>query len=171
MRRYRLWVARALAIAVCGALLIRLYGPEPEPSSGPVSGLVRLHGQALSSGAVVFVPVDGRDPETHAARASIAPDGSFAIVSKWRRPATRAVQYKICVLPDRRRARLDAAERDQGERRSSQVVPVSFSPDSSRLDGDVVGFGVPARYRTFETTNLEVRLGDESARIDIDLAE
>ena len=167
MKNERLWVARALVLIVAGALLMVTGLPGSESTCGPVWGSVRVNGRPLTAGAVVFMPIAERDHPW--ASAPIAQDGSFAIDPQWQRPDTGPVPYKIFFVPDRRRKVRDLVE--HAVRRSSQVVPVSFSLGSpASSDGDD-RFGVPRRFRDPDTTNLEVKLDKEAARIDLDLRD
>jgi hypothetical protein len=167
MKTSRLWVARALVLAVCAALLMLSGIPGSGSSSGPVWGSVRVNGRPLTTGAVLFMPIDERDCPW--ASAPVARDGSFSVDHQWSRPDTRSARYKICIIPHQRRNATGLTER--GGRRFPHVVPVSFSPGSlGSPDGDE-DFGVPRRFRTPQTTNLEVNLNQEPARIDIDLRD
>jgi hypothetical protein len=168
MKTYRLWFARALVLlAICGALLMLGGIPGTGSLSGPVWGSVRVNGRPLMKGAVLFVPIAERDCPW--ASAPIARDGSFSVDREWPRPGTTAARYKICIIPDRRRNVTGLKE--HGERRLPHVVPASFSPGSpGSPDGDE-DLGVPQRFRTPQTTNLEVNLSQEPARIDIDLRD
>jgi hypothetical protein len=166
MKTDRLLVARALVVAACGALLLIVYRSGFEPSSGPVWGRVRLNGHPVTKGAVVFIPVSDR--AVQAASARIDRDGSYAVPTVWRRPSGTPERYRICIIPDRRQNRADSAERDQ---RLPRVVPVSFSsaPQGDRDGHD--GFPIPPRFRNFQSSNLEVNLDQDTARIDIDLKD
>jgi hypothetical protein len=137
-----------------------------EPSSGAVWGRVRLNGQAVTTGAVVFIPVSDR--AVQAASARIDRDGSYAVPTAWHRPSGTPARYRICVIPDRRQNRTESAERDP---RLPRVVPVSFSsaPRGDRNGHD--NFPIPPRFRSFQSSNLEVNLDQEPARIDIDLRD
>ena len=130
----------------------------------PILVDVRVNGRPLTTGAVVFMPLAERDYTW--ASAPIARDGSFAIDPQWQRPDTGPVPYKIFLVPDPRRNPTRPPERG-GQR----VVPVSLSlgaPAFSEEDGE---FGVPQRFRAPSSTNLEVDLGPEPARIDLDLRD
>src|SRR5437773_6356307 len=109
MKTARLWVARALVLTVCGALLMIMHGSGSGTSSGPVWGSVRLNGRPLTRGAVVFVPVVGEN-DCQAASARIDRDGSYTVRAQWLRPNNRTAHYKICVIPDRRRNATRLAE-------------------------------------------------------------
>jgi hypothetical protein len=164
MKTHRLWVARALVLlALCGVFLIIRGLRGEESPSGPVWGSVRVHGRALTGGAVVFIPTDDT---SEPASAPIEPDGSYVVNSVWHRPDNSTTQYKICILPPRRGlARWDG-------RRSAQVVPVSFSPGSAGSpDREEEEFAVPQRLGSYLTTDLEVKLDREPTRIDIDLKD
>jgi hypothetical protein len=165
MKTARLWVARALVLAVCGALLLIWNPPHFGSSSGPVWGRVRLNGRPLTTGAVVFVPVG--DSDCQAASGRIDRDGSYTVKTQWSRPDNRPAHYKICIIPVRHRGTTRGTER--GERLSPHVVPVSFSPETQSAQNE--DFAVPRRFRSLHTTDLEVDLGQESARIDIDLKD
>ena len=167
MKTHRLWVARALVIAVCGALLMFMGIPGFGSSSGPVWGSVRVNGRPLATGIVVFIPASGS--ESQPASAEINRDGSFSVKTPWLRPGTTQAPYKICILPDRRRKATGPA--GWGQWRSPHVVPVSFSPGSPASRARDEDFGVPQRFRTVQTTDLEVNLDREPARIDIDLRD
>jgi hypothetical protein len=167
MKNERLWVARALVLAVCGVVLTITGTPGSESTAGPVWGSVRVNGRPLTTGAVVFMPIAERDFPW--ASAKIDRDGSFSIDPKWERPQTGAVAYKIFLVPDRRRKLKELVENTV--RREPRVVPVSFSLGSpASSDGDDQ-FGVPQRFRAPDTTNLEVNLNREPARIDLDLSD
>jgi hypothetical protein len=167
MKNDRLWVARALLLVVCGAVLMVTGIPGSGSASGPIWGSVRVNGHPLTTGAVVFMPIADRDFPW--ASAIIDRDGSFSVDPKWQRPATGAAPYKIFFVPDRRRKVRELVE--HAGRRTPKVVPVSFSLGSpASSDGDDQ-FGVPPRFRAPDTTNLEVKLDREAARIDLDLRD
>jgi hypothetical protein len=167
MKNERLWVARALVLVVCGAVLMVMGIPGSESEAGPIWGSVRVNGRPLTTGAVVFMPIAERDFPWASAR--LDHDGSFSVDPKWERPQTGAVPYKIFLVPDRRSKVSERVEHAGG--RTPKVVPVSFSLGSpASSDGDD-RFGVPRRFRDPDTTNLEVKLDKEAARIDLDLRD
>ncbi len=150
-------------LALYGAFsIIRGLRGEESPS-GPVWGSVRVHGRALTGGAVVFVPTDDK---SEPASAPIERDGSYSVDSVWHRPDNSTTQYKICILPPRR------GPARWGERQSAHVVPVSFSPGSAGArDRGQEDCAVPRRFQMYLTTDLEVNLDRQPARIDIDLKD
>jgi hypothetical protein len=166
MKTDRLCVARALVFVVCGALLMIVYRFGFESSSGPVWGTVRLNGKPVTTGAVVFVPIGDR--AALAASARIDREGSYAVPTAWRRPDGPAARYRICIIPARRQNLTASAERDQ---RLPRIVPVSFSSAPRGVQDGPASFPVPPRFRNFQTSDLEVNLDQESARIDIDLKD
>jgi len=166
MKTTRVWLARSLALVACGALPMLVGIPGFESSAGQVWGRVRLNGRPLTGGVVVFLPVGGS--LSQAVGGLIVRDGSYSIGSTWRRTGPGRARFKICVIPPGPR-KVTTHWAPENEGRPPKAVPVSFVPESRVPHGDTHESVVPERVRDFSTTDLEVELGQEPARIDIDL--
>jgi hypothetical protein len=165
MRRIRLWVACGSALVASWALFMAGMLPGSDfTTAGPVWGCVSYQGHRLTSGAVLFFPMEKGRGDWKIA--SILPNGTYSIGARWNERGPGKSRYKICVVPDGRQ--LAPAWKESP---SARAIPASLDAESAapRPAADETAF--PRRFCEIETSNLEVSLGREPARIDIDLKD
>jgi hypothetical protein len=163
--------------------------PEPELRAyGPVEGTVRYRGRPVAGGRIFFVE-EGRD-RWQATYAPIAPDGSFRCPPYWMADRSTRRRYRIFVEllePEEPRPLRPAGHAAGSGQSGGSLVPVS-NPDQETRPADRVAPAAmerpgPAdpkrppirsprhRFSSPTTTDLAVWLGDEPARVDIDLED
>jgi hypothetical protein len=159
MRRDRFWVGVAV-IAVPVLFLVVSLSPGFELTrSGPVEGQVTFNGHPLTGGLILFVPED-----THGGASALAwidENGRYRIGSVWERKASSSkTRYRICVMPDTPKVPKPSWHEDAYATAWFGAADVAFpAPDASS--------GFPAKVCDPKTTQFEVLLGSEPARVDI----
>lgn len=123
----RLWL---FAIVVVIALTAGCYGSKFESK---VSGTVKLDGQPIGPGVVIFAPSDGK---TNPARGNIQPDGSFELMTSrdvGLPPGKYKVGLQIVEIPT------DLAPGQRDMRPAKSRIPEKYSDTkASGLEYDVI---------------------------------
>jgi hypothetical protein len=132
-RRYSILLASLLATVGCGGA-----GMESE-----VSGTVRLDGQPVGPGAVVFAPLDG---QSNPADGAIQMDGSYFLKTS-REVGLKPGDYKVSVSV------FDQPEVKPGERSMTPAKLVT-----------------PQKYADTETSGLQYTVEPGENTIDIELS-
>jgi hypothetical protein len=119
----------------------------------------------------------------------IGPDGSFSCRPQWWVDRPDQTRFRICLFPDPRQRRQDAPEghseagpqavgvaefdsRGEGAAvPSSRVVLASFGAKAQELQRASARMGGPRGTFGRQSKVMEVSLGAESVRIDIDLED
>jgi hypothetical protein len=154
MKRDRFWFGTAMIAMPLVLLLVTTTPGIQLTRSGTVEGHVTFHGRPLAGGSILFVPEDRSQGEW--AMAWTDENGNYTISSIWSRKASDSkVRYRICLIPDSHKLTsktvLRAAWCGQGD--------VAFPPPASS--------DFPAKVCDPKTTQLQVALGSEPARIDV----
>lgn len=188
MKQTRFWVGIGVLTTACVLLiLVAAPGYHIIRYSGRVDGRITYNGRPLQGGVVLFVPDDRERFDMSFAQ--IDRTGHYETDKDWRREGPGRTRFRICVVPDahiyprvpspsmegqvlppegskRYRGLAMPAAVDAG---GSDALPMrgsTQSPSWARGLG-----GPPARYYSPTTSDLAVELGNEPARIDIDLAD
>jgi hypothetical protein len=159
MRMDRFWFGAAM-IAVPVLFLGGSLSPGIElTQSGSVEGQVTFHGRPLAGGLILFVPEGMR--EGSRALAWIDENGHYRIDSVWdRKVSSSKTRYRICLTPDTDKVARPSQHRDAYATAWSGAGDVAFpAPPASS--------GFPAKVCDPKTTQFEVLLGSEPARVDI----
>jgi hypothetical protein len=159
MRKDRFWFGVAtIAVPVLFLVVSRSPGLELT-QSGPVEGQVTFHGRPLAGGLILFVP-EGMCEGTRAL-AWIDEEGHYRIGSVWDRKASSSkTRYRICLTPDTDKVARPSRHGDDYATAWSGAGDVAFpAPPTSS--------GFPAKVCDPKTTQFEVLLGSEPARVDI----
>lgn len=126
-------------------------GIDRVSSSGPVQGRVTFNGRPLDGGYIVFVPIEGNHDGW--ASASIDQDGHYSLDPQWHRGSCGRGQFRIGVIPSNRTLMAHSSE-VAGSRQSAGAL-----------------HQFPGRYINWRTSGLQVTLGCESARVEIELKD
>jgi hypothetical protein len=163
MKRSRIWFG-TLIIVVPVFLAMLLFVPGvPLTHSGPVAGMVIYQGRPLAGGSILFVPEDTKHSEW--AHAWIDENGRYWIGRDWRRSLSGGkARFRICVIPNSHKAS-DGAPRG----RDGQAVTAWSGTGDVALPAPAAASGFPQNVSDPRTTQLEVQLGSEPARIDVAL--
>ncbi len=157
MEKERFWFGTALIAIPVVFLFVPLLMPEPvitDIQSAPFVGHVSVNGHPLTHGFIVFYPEDeSSDP----ASSYIDATGHFQIGPRWLRNRTSATSYRICVVPSR-----------------SELFSDVMTPEEAARDYRSHGLGTISeneieRLSKPQTTNLKVRLDDQTTEVDVDL--
>lgn len=170
MNRTRKWVT-LLAVGIPFVILVlsmntqlfsSLFG-----STGAIYGRVTYNGKPLERGFVLFYPTDENSADWVVG--TIGKDGTYRIESKWRHNTAKK-QFRICIVP--RRGKPAAHVEVPHEGSGPLTVPVELNSKSSDAHPLVaVNIGFPRRFTNVATSGLQITLGREPARIDIDLKD
>jgi hypothetical protein len=166
MKKVRTWVA-VLGIGVPCVIIGLAMTTDLFTPIGSIYGRVTYNGKPLERGFVLFYPTDELSNDWVVG--PIGKDGSYFIDSKWRH-SSRKTRFRICIIP---RKGKPAAHVDlPGEGSQSRVVPVALnSKDADSHTLVAVDMGFPQRYTNIATSGLQITLGREPARIDIDMKD
>jgi hypothetical protein len=166
MNKVRKWVALLVIIIPCAIIWLAMYTDLFTPT-GSIYGRVTYNGTPLDRGFILFYPTDELSSDWIVG--TIEKDGSYRIDSKWRHSNGKA-RFRICIIP--RKGRPAAHVDLPGERSHSHVVPVELnSKESDSHPIAVVDAGFPKRFTNITTSGLQITLGREPARIDIDMKD
>lgn len=160
MKRDRFWFGAAIVAVPLVLLCFCTLSPGIELSrSGPVEGHVSFRGQPLAGGSILFVPDDAS--RGNWAMAWIDENGHYKIGSVWsRKGLSGKTRYRICLMPDTHKTSVRGQNGAQIPSAWSGPGAVGFpAPDASS--------GFPAQLCDPKTTQFEVLLGMEPARIDL----
>jgi hypothetical protein len=136
-------------------------------AAGPVWGYVTYNGRPVKHAAIHFFPAS-RDQGRWAAGA-IDRNGSYSIKSPWLRAEPGQVRYKICVIPNGWTPRPQPSPASESAARDDQ--PGSLPPQTSVPPKTAVDLEFPERFLDVQTSGLEVSLGPEPTRIDVNLKD
>lgn len=166
MNKVRNWVT-LLGIGIPTVMIVLAMTTDFFTPTGSIYGRVTYNGTPLNRGFVLFYPTDEKSGDWVVG--AIDKDGSYRIDSKWRHSSGKE-RFRICIIP---RKGKPAAHVDlPGEGSHSRVVPVTLNskdPDSHPLVA--VNLGFPRRFTNIATSGLQITLGREPARIDIDMKD
>jgi hypothetical protein len=166
MNKTRKWVT-GLAIGIPVAMmLIARYSNFFTPT-GALYGQVTYNGKPLDRGFVLFYPTDEKSNDWVVG--TIDKDGNYRIDAKWRHNPDK-MRFRICIIPRKGKpvAHVDVPHQESG----SRVVPVALNSketDAHPLVALDVGF--PHRFTNISTSGLQITIGREPARIDIDMKD
>ena len=159
MSAIRARIACILPLIAALAIVMLVATPSSDSyTGGRIWGRVTYHGRPVTGAGIVFCPVQPNAGS--GAGAIIGNNGLYSIDSGWVRATNARVSYTICVLQDQRRVN-HRASTDQTSRAS----------EISTAGHPTVATGFPARFSNVKSSPLQVALGPESARVDIDLKD
>jgi hypothetical protein len=167
MQKARFWFGTTLVVIplmVCAFLFTPGFRLT---RSGPVEGWVSYNGRPLAGGSILFVPEDSKEREW--ALAWIDEKGHYVIGSGWSREGSSSkTRFRICVVPDTHKVR---AKAPQGPRARAwgDVEAAWWGVGDVAFPIPTGSSGFPQRLSNPRTTQLEVELGSEPARIDVSL--
>lgn len=168
MNRTRTWVSALVIIIPCMMITLSMTGAfNIFRTTGSIYGRVTFNGRPLERGFVLFYPTHENSNDWTVG--AIGKDGTYYIDSKWRLNIEET-KYRICVIP--RKGRSTAQIELSHDKARTNVVPVTLgdrSADSHQLASVDVGF--PKKFTDVATSGLQITLGREPARIDIDLKD
>ncbi len=168
MNRTRTWVTAMVVIIPCVMMILSMTGAfDVFRTTGSIRGRVTYNGRPLERGFVLFYPVHENSNDW--AIGILGKDGTYHIDSKWRHN-TEETKYRICIVP--RKGKSTAQIELSHDKSQTNVVPVTLggrSADSHQLASVDVGF--PKKFTDVATSGLQITLGREPARIDIDLKD
>jgi hypothetical protein len=168
MRSIRWWIGLVLGVIIVGTAVTLAWTPGCDPNAtGGVWGYVTYNGQPVNDAAIFFVPAEGDQGLWVAG--TIHSNGSYSINSSRPRAAPGRVRYKICVVPNGltpgRHTSLSS------ESAAGTNEPGSPSPESPASQKSAASPAFPKRFHTVHTSGLEVTLGPEPTRIDVNLTD
>jgi hypothetical protein len=118
-------------------------GAEP---THRVEGVVRLDGQPLTQGYVLFTAIpEGAEQRSHTARGEIGPDGRYRLTTFAKNDGAVAGRHKVVVVA------IGGADPDREDTLSTPLP------------------AIPEKYTSPQTTDLEVTVQRGTNQIDIDL--
>jgi hypothetical protein len=159
MSAIRARIACILPLIAALAVVMVVASPSSDSyAGGRIWGRVTYHGRPVTGAGIVFCPV--QPSKGSGVGAVIGKDGLYSIDSGWIRATNARVPYTICVLQGQRRV---------DDRASSD--PTSPASEVSTAGHPIAASGFPARFSNVLTSPLQVALGPESARVDIDLKD
>jgi len=165
-------VARILLLIVASAILWMLAANSSSDSAGRVWGHVSYHGQPVTSGAIFFAPVGPKEGPSTVAK--IGQNGIYSVDSNWPRMPNVKGHYKIAILY----GSFQSANRKVAPRWSTRGEPTrpgddepSPVPNPSAAGRPTGATAFPARFTDIQTSGLQVTLGAEPTRVDVDLSD
>jgi hypothetical protein len=168
MKKARFWFGTAMLV-VPVVLSVLLFTPGLRLTrSGPVEGSVSFHGRPLAGGSILFVPEDS--PQTEWAHAWLDESGHYVIGSGWLREGNRGkTRFRICVIPNSHKLTVKGLRGPGGIGSGGQIGTAWWGYGEVAFPPPSVATGFPQRLSNPRTTQLEVQLGSEPARIDVAL--
>jgi hypothetical protein len=166
MRAIRFGIACILLFAATAIVILAASPGSDSRRAGEVWGCVSYHGRPLTGGAIVFAPV--HEDDGPGAGAVIRKNGTYSINSGWARGPKVRSEYKVCILPDKRKS---AQRSTQVTGTSPEDDPTSPAPETSTAGRPRVVSDFPARFVDLETSGLRVALGLEPTRVDIEMRD
>lgn len=168
MSAIRARIACILPLIAALAIVMLVAGPSSDShTGGRIWGRVTYHGRPMTGAGIAFCPV--QQSTGSGAGAKIGKNGLYSIDSGWIRASNARVPYTICILQDQRRV---------GHRASTSGKPFGQGDDQTSPASEIstaahqtVAPEFPAQFSNVQTSGLQVTLGPESARVDIDLKD
>jgi hypothetical protein len=169
MQKARFWLGTALVVIPLMLCAILFMPGFRLTRNGPVEGWVSYHGRPLAGGSILFVPEDSK--ETEWALAWIDEKGHYVIGSGWAREGSSSkTRFRICVIPNTHEL---TAKPPWGPRSSDgswgAAEAAWWGVGDVAFPSPIGSTGFPQRLSNPRTTQLEVDLGSEPARIDVSL--
>jgi hypothetical protein len=159
MGAIRARIACILPLIAALAIVILVASPSSDSyAGGRIWGRVTYQGRPVTGAGIVFCPV--QPSKGSGAGAVIGENGVYSIDSGWIRATNARVPYRICVLKGQRRV----------DGRAS-TDHMSSASEISTAGHPTVATGFPARFSNVLSSPLQVALGPESARVDVDLKD
>ncbi len=166
MNKTRKWVT-GLAIGIPVAMILVARYTDFFTPTGALYGRVTYNGKPLDRGFVLFYPTDEKSNDWVVG--PIDKEGNYRIDSKWRHN-TKEIQFRICIIPRKGKPAAHVDVPHEGS--DSRVVPVPLnSKDSDSHPLVALDVGFPNRFTNISTSGLQITLGREPARIDIDMKD
>lgn len=160
-------LVRWLVIGIPAVLILLAMTTNFFTPTGTIYGRVTYNGKPLERGFILFYPADEKCPDWVVG--TIDHGGTYRIDSKWRHNSSET-RFRICIIPRKMRPSAHQDMRDDGS--ESRVVPVSLGANHSEPHRPVaVEVGFPKRFTNVLTSGLQITLGREPARIDIDMKD
>jgi hypothetical protein len=165
-------VARILLLIVASAILGMLAASSRSDSAGRVWGHVSYQGRPVTSGAIVFAPVGQEAGQSTMAK--IGQNGLYSLDSKWRRRPNVKGHYKIAILDgsftfNNRNVANRWSTRGEPSRPGDDEASPAPHPSVAGRQSGATAF--PVRFTDTQTSGLQVTLGVEPTRVDVDLSD